>query len=362
MNKKEDKSSANRIHINVSKPYDIVVGRGLIDDIAPLIGQLCSGNKVAIITDDIVDELYGDIVLNQLNNEFDVYKYVFQNGERSKNINTLSDILEFLADSEFKRNDSIVALGGGVVGDIAGLSAALYVRGIKFIQIPTTLLAMVDASIGGKTAIDLKAGKNLAGVFWQPSLVICDVNIIRKLPDNIFKEGMGEVIKYDVIGNFGICDMVRKGIVFDNLDSIITSCIELKKRIVEDDEFETKGIRKLLNVGHTIAHGIERISDFSVPHGFAVGTGLVWEAAIAYLMDICDYNTFDTIKNTILKSELLVEFVHNSPDFINYMKKDKKNDDNRISFMLPSCLGDCKEYKIDGSELNSLIKQAGELL
>ncbi len=353
----------NRMHINVSKPYDVIIGRGLINETASLIESVCISKRVAVITDDIVDGLYSQNVVNQLkNNAFDVFKFVFTNGEQSKNINTLSDILEFLASNEFKRNDTIIALGGGVVGDIAGLSAALYARGIRFIQIPTTLLAMVDASIGGKTAIDLKAGKNLAGCFWQPSIVICDVDIIENLPQKIFTEGMGEVIKYDVIGNYGICDMVQKETIKDNLESVISTCIESKRQIVQKDEFETSGVRKLLNVGHTIAHGIEKMSDYKVPHGFAVGTGLVWEAAIAYLMRLCDLETFETIKNAVAKAGLMVDLPYDLNDFVNCMKKDKKNEDSRISFLLPNKIGKCKEYKLIYTELAELLKQAGELI
>ena len=221
---------------------------------------------------------------------------------------------------------------------------------------------MVDASIGGKTAIDLKAGKNLAGSFWQPSLVICDVDIVETLPQDIFTEGMGEVIKYDVIGNYGICDKVQRELIKENLESIIISCIGSKKQIVEEDEFETSGVRKLLNVGHTVAHGIESMSNYSIPHGFAVGTGLVWEAAISYLKSICGIDVFKIIRETIVKAGLMVEISYNLDDFVDSMKKDKKNDDNCISFLLPIEFGRCKEYKITDAELVELLKQAGELI
>lgn len=353
----------NKIHINTYKQYDVVIGRGLINNIEPLIISVCNSNRIAIITDDIVNNLYGDSVFQQLiNKKYDVCKFVFQNGEQSKNISTLSNILEFLADNGLKRNDTIIALGGGVVGDIAGLSAALYVRGIKFIQVPTTLLAMVDASIGGKTAIDLKAGKNLAGAFWQPSLVVCDIDIIEKLPQKIFTEGMGEVIKYDVIGNYGICEKIENEELFEDLESIIANCIMLKKQIVEEDELETIGIRKLLNVGHTIAHGIEKMSNFSISHGFAVGTGLVWEAGIAFQKSICDLKTFEIIKKTVIRAGLFVECSYDLTDFVESMKKDKKNTDNHISFMLPNELGKCKEYKIGDNELITLLEKVGEMI
>ena len=253
-------------------------------------------------------------------------------------------------------------MGGGVVGDIAGLASAIYMRGIEFIQIPTTLLAMVDASVGGKTAIDLKAGKNLAGAFWQPSLVICDTNIIKALPDDIFREGMGEVLKYEVIDNLGIFESVFNDRVFNDLDSIIYNCIESKRRIVEEDEFETTGKRKILNVGHTFAHGLEKLSNFEIYHGVAVATGLVWEAGLSYKLNLCSKSTFETIKHAVMKWNLLIDFKYDFKEMVNAMKKDKKNNDSLISFMLPLRLGNCVEKKLNDKEIISILESVGELL
>lgn len=353
----------NRIHVAVSHPYDVLVGRGLIRSVYQLSKPFLKSERAVVITDDVVDSLYGNGVLDQLViNGLAAKKFVFPNGEASKNIKTLSDILEFLAQTGLKRGDALFALGGGVVGDITGLSAALYMRGISFIQIPTTLLAMVDASIGGKTAIDLKAGKNLAGAFWQPSLVICDIDIIEKLPHNLFVEGMGEVIKCDIIDDLGICKAVLNDSLSENLETIIIDCIQLKRRIVEKDEFETLGIRKLLNVGHTFAHGVEKMSDYKTPHGFAVGTGLVWESAIAHLDGICNRNAFDLVKETVSKSGLLVHIDYPIEELVECMKKDKKNSDDLISFMLPSSIGKCNEYKLSPTKVFKLLKDAQDLI
>ena len=351
------------IHLNVSKPYDVLLAGGLINRVDELIKPFCKDRNVAIITDDIVDGLYGDFLSSKLiKSEYSVVKYVFQNGEASKNIHTLSAILEFLAENNFKRNDYLIALGGGVVGDITGFAAATYMRGINFIQIPTTLLAMVDASVGGKTAIDLKAGKNLAGAFWQPSLVICDTDIIKNLPDGIFREGMGEVLKYEVIDELGIFESVCENRIKEDLDSIIFECIQAKQQIVEKDEYEAKGIRKLLNVGHTFAHGLEKLSNYDISHGAAVGTGLVWEAGISYKLGMCSLEIFEAIKNAVQKCQLLIEFEFNFKDLIETMKKDKKNDDCMISFMLPLQLGNCIEKKIIDVNLMSILESVGELI
>lgn len=353
----------DKISVNVSKKYDILVGRGVIDNAHAIISNYCPKGKIAIVTDDIVDGLYGNKLLNSLIEAgYVACKFVFENGEKAKCFKTLSEILEFLAIHSFKRDDCLIALGGGVVGDITGLSAALYMRGIKFIQIPTTLLAMVDASIGGKTAVDLKAGKNLAGAFWQPSLVVCDIDIIEKLPKDIFTEGMGEVIKYDVIGNYGIMNDILQNKLMDNLSKTILNCIEFKKKVVEEDEFETKGIRKILNVGHTIAHGIEKISNYEISHGYAVGTGLVWEAAIAYKLNLCPLNLFELIKKVVIMSGLLVNLDCDKRDLIDAMKNDKKNSDDLISFILPIELGNCVEKKLSTDELEYLLGGIDSLL
>lgn len=351
------------IHLNASKSYDILIDNGLFNQVFSLIEPFCKDCNVAIITDDIVDKLYGEQLLKQLKqNGYSVVKYVFPNGEASKNINTLSNILEFLAENNFKRNDYLIALGGGVVGDITGLASAIYMRGISFIQIPTTLLAMVDASVGGKTAIDLKAGKNLAGAFWQPSLVICDIDIIKNLSTDIFKEGIGEVLKYDVIDNLGIFEKVLNDKVMDDLETIIYDCIKSKQRIVEQDEFETSGLRKLLNVGHTFAHGLEKLSNYGTPHGIAVGTGMVWEAGIALKTGLCSLETFQTIKKAVTKWNLLISFEYSYKELVQEMKKDKKNNNSLISFVLPLSIGNCLEKKYKDIELIPILESVGELL
>jgi len=348
------------ISVNVSKKYDVIIEADSILHVFDYISNFAYSRKVAIITDDIVDRLYSMQVYDSLKKQnIDVYKFVFANGEESKNIRTLSLILEFLAENKFKRNDLIVAIGGGVVGDISGLSASLYMRGIEFIQIPTTLLAMVDASIGGKTAVDIKAGKNLVGAFWQPSLVLCDTNIIKNLPNNIFVEGMAEVIKADEIGNFGIIDLIKKSLIYDNIDYIVEKCIELKRDIVQQDEFETLGVRKLLNVGHTYAHALEKLSDYKISHGEAVGCGLFVEALIANRLGLCDEDTKISIQNAVLKVGLLNEYNYPIKDIVNTMKVDKKNTDDLISFMLPKTLGNCVERKLSTNEVEQLLGLSG---
>ena len=184
-------------------------------------------------------------------------------------------------------------------GDITGVPAALYMRGIHFIQMPTTLLSMVDASISGKTAVDLQAGKNLIGAFWQPSLVVADTQVVTNLPADIFAEGMAEVIKSDLIANAGIVEMIRQNTIKERIDQMVASCIKMKRDVVEQDEYETKGLRKVLNMGHTVPHAIEKLSNYSISHGVAVATGLVWEAKIACHLELCASGLVDEIRAAV---------------------------------------------------------------
>ena len=316
----------------------------------------CPEKRVLIITDDIVNSLYGDKLYGFLTDkEFEVYKFVFKNGEASKNINTISDILEYAAKSGLRRNDMFLALGGGVTGDIAGLSAALYMRGVKIIQIPTTLLAAVDSSVGGKTGIDLNGGKNLVGAFKQPSLVICDTEIIKNLPDNIFNEGMGEVIKCCLIGLPEMKKALRKDIIKGNIKDIIYQCINLKREIVEKDEFDTLGIRNRLNAGHTIGHAIESLSDYQISHGRAVATGLYIESLIALRLGICDIEIPEKLKNIISHFGLFLDLPFSKEDIADICLKDKKNTNSRILFLLPEDFGKIKEVYLTKNELTGLL-------
>lgn len=263
--------SIKKIKIRTSKSYFAVIGSGLLNNAGVYIKEVVSDCKIALITDDTVDKLYGNKVCTSLiNNGFKVVKFVFKHGEESKNLKTYGEILEFLAENELTRTDAIIALGGGVTGDMAGFASATYLRGIKYIQIPTTLLAQIDSSVGGKTAIDLTSGKNLVGAFCQPELVIVDTDSLKSLPKETFIDGMGEVAKYAVLDK-KVFSLIEKGDY--DMQELIYLCIDYKRRIVEKDEFE-KSIRKYLNLGHTPAHGIEKLSRYTIPHGRAVGMGL----------------------------------------------------------------------------------------
>lgn len=334
-----------RIKVLASREYEVIVGRHILRDAGKYITEALSGHpRLAIITDDRVDSLHGAALENALC-DFETVKFVFKNGEGSKNIKTYGEILEFLADNNITRTDAIVAFGGGVVGDMAGFAASTFLRGIRFIQIPTTLLAMVDSSVGGKTAIDLGAGKNLCGTFWQPSLVICDHSLLETLDDETFSDGMAEVIKYGVIRDRKLFDTLIETNVKADPEWVIARCISIKRDIVNEDERDT-GVRALLNFGHTAAHGIEKLSDYEITHGRAVGMGMVIAARGAERIGLCDESVvFDIIKALRLYG-LTETCDFSANDLCTHSLSDKKRAGSSITLVLPERTGSCILKKI----------------
>ena len=264
----------NTVTVSASRKYDILIGSGLMNQLGSLAHKLGKAQTICLVSESTVFPLYGEIAADSLKSAgFTVVTFVFPAGEESKNAQTYLALLNFLADNRLTRSDLIVALGGGVTGDLAGFAAATYLRGIRFIQVPTTRLAAVDSSVGGKTAIDLPAGKNLAGAFCQPSLVLCDTDTLNTLPREIFRDGCAEVIKYGILYDPVLFSHLEKhGLDFDR-EYVITRCVELKRDVVMEDEFDT-GARMKLNLGHTIGHGIEAKSNFTLSHGKAVAAGI----------------------------------------------------------------------------------------
>ena len=266
-----------KINVNVAKSYDVLVGAGLLKEAGKLITGVDSKiQKLMIVSDSNVAPLYMSKLRASLEAAgFEVFEYVFEAGEQSKTLNTIGDILGALAAAAFTRTDAVVALGGGVATDMAGFVASIFLRGIKVFQIPTSLLAQVDASVGGKTGVDLPQGKNLVGAFWQPSLVIVDTGVLASLDDVLFTEGMAEVIKYAFILDKALYELLQNRVTktSSELEEVVARCIELKAQVVSQDEHDN-GLRQLLNYGHTIGHVIEAHSNFTVSHGFAVAKGM----------------------------------------------------------------------------------------
>lgn len=266
------------INVKASSSYKIYIERGLLENCGKIIAETVKTRTVAVITDDIVDSLYYNTLENALKKEgFSVVKFVFKNGEASKSTETLNNIYTFLCENSITRSDCIIALGGGVVGDISGYAAATFLRGLQYIQIPTTLLAQIDSSVGGKTAIDLPCGKNLVGAFKQPACVICDPDVLSTLSEKILSDGMAEAIKYGMIRDEKLFELIASNNienVNNSIDEIIYKCISIKRDVVENDEFDT-GERMILNFGHTLGHAVESYYNYETyTHGSAVAIGM----------------------------------------------------------------------------------------
>ena len=338
------------VTVNASKKYDILIGPGLLPAIGEEAKKLGKARKVCIVSETNVWPLYCRIVQDSLENAgFTVVSYVFPAGEESKNGQNYLSLMNFLAESKLTRTDLIVALGGGVTGDLAGFAAATFLRGIRFIQVPTTLLAAVDSSVGGKTAIDLPAGKNLCGAFCQPSLVLCDTDTLASLPEDIFRDGCAEVIKYGVLYDPEFFAYLEKtGPEFDR-EAVIARCVELKRDVVMEDEFDT-GARMKLNLGHTIGHGVEARSNFELSHGKSVAIGLAIVARAAKCADS------ERIITTLKRFGLPVNTDYPVEDIYNFTLSDKKRSGGTINLIIPRAIGNCDIVPTPVENLKSFIK------
>ena len=343
------------VSVNASKIYDIIIGRDAINLLPEKLESLFGKGKVMVVTDDKVASFHYEKVrkiLDEKGIENDCF--IFPDGEKSKSPEMLFDLLEALAEKHFTKSDILVAFGGGVTGDLTGLAAALYLRGIHIIQIPTTLLSMVDSSVGGKTAVNLKAGKNLAGVFNQPELVICDTGFLDTLEKETFADGMAEVIKYGVLADEELFEKVKDGNVKDNIEDIIASCVEIKRDIVNEDEFDT-GKRQLLNFGHTLGHAIEAESSFEISHGTAVAMGMVLAAEISFKNKLTSVDLTEEIKKACENNSLSVECPYEKKILGKFSSSDKKISGKNISFIVPEKMGKCVRVKLSLEEFSGML-------
>ncbi len=346
-----------QVEISTGKSYKVLIGNGILSDSGRLIAEVSHAKIAAIVTDDIVNSLYADTLETSLKAAgFDTVRFVFPNGESSKNINTYSEMLEFMAENHLTRSDLIVALGGGVVGDMAGFAAATYLRGIDFVQIPTTLLAMVDSSVGGKTAIDLNAGKNLAGAFYQPSLVIADTDTLSTLTPEIFSDGMAETVKYGVLFDGEFFDFLMKSEAKDRLDYIVEKCVKFKRDTVNADEND-RGIRGLLNLGHTAGHAIEKCSGYRISHGSAVAIGMVIIARGAYKSGLVKEDISPRIIDILKKYNLPTETDYSADELFSAAGSDKKCDGDSITLVIPETVGKCKLYKTEFQDFYDILEK-----
>ena len=334
--------------------YPIHIENGILAKTGELVSEVFSGKKIMIVSDDNVFPLYGEIITKALSDSgFECHSFVLPHGEPTKSFQSLPKIYEALINAKLTRSDLLIALGGGVIGDLAGFAASSYLRGIKFVQIPTSLLAQVDSSVGGKVAVDLPQGKNLVGAFYHPKAVIIDPDVLNTLPDHFISDGMGEVIKYGCIKDKELFELLCRHTSFDDLKpkltQIIARCVDIKRIVVEADQFDL-GERILLNFGHTLAHTIEQHFHYErESHGEAVGIGMYQITKIAEEKGLTTFGCAEQIKKALE--------IYKLPDNSNLpidvltdaISLDKKNLNNHLNVVLLHDIGDSYVYPTDVS-------------
>lgn len=345
-----------KLTVNAGKGYEILIDKGILPNCGKYVKNVSSAKKICLISDTNVYPIYGDSVKASLEAEgYDVYTYIFKAGEASKTTSTVISMVEFMAENQLVRTDLVVALGGGVCGDMAGFAAAIYLRGIDFVQIPTSLLAQVDSSVGGKTAVDLPQGKNLCGAFHQPILVLIDPNTLDTLSPHYFSDGLAEAIKMGCIKSASLFEKIEKQDAHEIIDEIIYECDLLKAGVVERDEKE-HGERALLNFGHTGGHAIEKLHGFTtISHGEAVGIGMVLISKAGEENGVTEVGTADRIAKVLIKYNLKIEDNHSLEDIISAMSADKKRTSSAINFTFIHSIGDGFNQKINYEEIPSFF-------
>ncbi len=336
-----------KIYVSTDNDYNVLIGAGLTAQLGQLVSDVKKKCNVALVTDSNVGVLHSEKVIKSLTaSGFNVKTFVFKAGEESKTVATYMEIITFLAQNKFNRTDLVVALGGGVVGDMAGFAAATYMRGIDYIQVSTSLLSSIDSSVGGKVAVDLPEGKNLLGAFHQPKLVVIDTDLLNTLPEEFWLDGMGEAVKYAVMCGGYCYDIMASKTIKENIVDFIYECVRIKRDIVVADEKEG-GCRKLLNLGHTIGHAIEKESTFTITHGRAVMMGLKYIVKISQNKGLLEKSTALKIIDLLDMYEC-GECEYSNKTLLGHIGMDKKAKGNSMDIILIKDIGECliEEIKI----------------
>lgn len=339
--------------VHTATPYQIVIQRGCLSQIGPRAAQLFgTGKRTVVVGDTNTIPLYGKTVVDSLQTSgISASAYSFPAGEGSKRLATVEGMLSEFVDRGLTRTDFVVALGGGVTGDMAGFAAASYLRGVPFIQIPTSLLAQIDSSVGGKTGVDLPQGKNLIGAFWQPSLVLIDPDTLSTLPEHFFADGMGEAIKYGCIRNQSLLERLERENAKDFLEDMIRECVDCKRVIVEHDEKE-KGERMLLNFGHTLGHALEKVYGYQkLSHGEAVGIGMVLMTQASERAGITKPGAAQRIADLLSRYQLPVSDPASIADLAKAACSDKKSAGSSIHLVLLSSIGESLIHTVPHAQL-----------
>ena len=345
------------IDVPASRPYQVSIGAGALSLLGGTIRELCPKARLAVVvSDDAVFPLHGEKALSSLRDAgLEADSIVVPRGEATKTAGTLVSLLERLTGIGFTRSDVLVALGGGMIGDLTGFAAAVYMRGVDYIQCPTTLLAAVDSSVGGKTAVDLPAGKNLMGAFWQPRSVLCDTAALATLPDDVFADGCAEIVKTSVLFDPALFEALsRDGRRFDRAD-VIARCVAHKRDVVAEDEFDT-GRRALLNLGHTLGHAVEACSDYALSHGkaVAIGTAVVCRAAARAGYAGADLPA--AVDELLRKIGLPSKTERSIDELLPVMLSDKKRSGGTVNVVVPEKIGQCSLRPMTSDELRDFME------
>lgn len=344
------------VDVHTGTPYQVRIRRGLLDrlgdELLALLGKPCTA---VILTDRTVDGLYGSRAAASLERcGFRALRYAIEPGEAHKTLEDWHGMLTYMAHQQVTRTDCIVALGGGIPGDMAGFAAACYLRGIRFVQVPTTLLAMVDSSVGGKTGVNLENGKNQVGAFYQPRLVLCDPDVLSTLPADTLADGVSESIKYGMLGETEVFDWFEDGDWSAHTEELIQRCVQAKANVVEADERDT-GCRQFLNLGHTLGHAIEKNSDYAITHGHAVAIGMVLAAKLAVQLGLCEKDTVARLTATLERNALPTETAYTAAQLTSAALSDKKRTGGTLTLVLPEKVGHCMLHPVEVAQLEQLI-------
>ena len=344
------------IKVETGRPYDLLIQKGIIKECGKHISKITNAEKIVVVTDSNVKKYYADTVINSLKEyNFDVELFVFEAGEERKNLSTINEMYNTFANFRLTRKDLVVALGGGVTGDMAGFAAATYMRGIDFVQIPTSLLAQVDSSVGGKTGVDIPQGKNLVGAFWQPRLVLIDTDTLETLPQEYINDGMAEIIKYGCIMDKNLFETLENENAMDIIEDIICTCVSIKRDVVNADERES-GMRMLLNFGHTFGHSLEKIYNFKgLSHGQAVAIGMVIITKATDKLNITPLGTAQRIEKLLKKYNLPTTDKATAEEIAKGCIGDKKSSGNAVNLVLLKEIGKSFTRKTPFDEILTFI-------
>lgn len=345
-----------KVEVKTGRPYNILIEHGILPKAGEYIRPLTKAIRAVVVSDTNVAPIYAESVIASLKaNGFETSLFTFEAGESSKRLSTIEKMYMHFFEHNITRTDIVVALGGGVTGDMAGFAAASYLRGIDFVQIPTSLLSQVDSSVGGKTGVDLATGKNLVGAFWQPILVLIDPETLNTLPEKFYTDGLGEVVKYGCIRSKSLFERLEKENAKDFIDDVIFECVSIKRDVVENDERDT-GERAILNFGHTFGHALEKLNNYTkLTHGEAVSAGAAIITRISESRGLTQAGTAERLEKLLNKYHLPINADFELAEIVKATRGDKKSTGKSIHFIFLKSVGECYIHKIDTADFGAFF-------